>query len=635
MKLGMDDSKVIANKLYLVKGKAIHAFGARDEIWAIGHKGNDPLDFNGLKSLFQKANSKGIFMPFLSTSSITFREVKAKVNMHEMEIVGDPVKLLDNVYTFYEIAVFAYDAGILTDENGRKLLENLYESQRMKGEGKKSMTLKKVQEDARPKASMELQNKDVVIDLTAIEKQSQDLNMERARSSLVQSLSHGDRVLVQRVVEQEPVVVQTHDVENDSMFGIIETTVEGDLSYQVPGIGGEVEVNTENNGNVLGADDVELIAFNLEKEATEESINGWKSKASRYKSLVCTLLSQKKSLKESNVKLVRQGDLNEKKLAEFKTYSASEVLEGLKPSLAPLQQVLSQLGSLAGSVKEMESKMLEKLKENKDEIKEVSAEVCSGVETSQEQSNTVVHHLASRGLVNLGEVYDIPNALSAILEKVKSVADPQTPVLDDRNELEFFGNAENGVKRPMPVIVTRLDSGALDVPNAEDKVLHGTGGMHEGNAGAGQGVSVIQSNSVIMKVVTKSQGAGLLPTPPQYRSTELGYAATRNMAGEIQGKPEDLVTPRMDGHQEKILKGRNKFKQVMANIVATRKLGQHGSQSRITGIPTEVAIATESPVAPLSASTAVSRKLFSAGPNVSRPPPGFEPQQSAKKSRWN
>ena len=48
--------------------------------------------------------------------------------------------------------------------------------------------------------------------------------------------------------------------------------------------------------------------------------------------------------------------------------------------------------------------MLEKLKENKDEINEVSAEVCSGVET-----NTVVHHLASRGIVKLGEAYDIPN----------------------------------------------------------------------------------------------------------------------------------------------------------------------------------------------------------------------------------
>ena len=78
--------------------------------------------------------------------------------------------------------------------------------------------------------------------------------------------------------------------------------------------------------------------------------------------------------------------------------------------------------------------MLEKLKENKDEINEVSAEVCSGVET-----NTVVHHLASRGIVNLGEAYDIPNALSVILEKVKSVADPQTPFFDDRNALEFFG----------------------------------------------------------------------------------------------------------------------------------------------------------------------------------------------------
>ena len=151
----MEDSKVIEEKLYLCKGKEGTKIGTRDLIWAIGHKGKDGLDFNGLKSLFVKANKRGLFCPLLSTTSITWGEVQAKVELEVMQIEGDPFKLLDSVYTFYEIANFCYDAGVLTDKRGLELLETIHARGRESNQrGKGLLTLKDATETALPEARL-------------------------------------------------------------------------------------------------------------------------------------------------------------------------------------------------------------------------------------------------------------------------------------------------------------------------------------------------------------------------------------------------------------------------------------------------------------------------------------------------
>ena len=66
-------------------------------------------------------------------------------------------------------------------------------------------------------------------------------------------------------------------------------------------------------------------------------------------------------LTKDNLKLTRMNDLGQKKLAEYKCYSAAEVVDGIKPSLAPVQGIVANVGNLEKLVVDIGNKLMEKI----------------------------------------------------------------------------------------------------------------------------------------------------------------------------------------------------------------------------------------------------------------------------------
>ena len=62
---GIEDSMVVQGPLYLIKIKENGKYGARDLLWAIGQKMEEPLNFGGMKSLVEDINKKGLYTPKL------------------------------------------------------------------------------------------------------------------------------------------------------------------------------------------------------------------------------------------------------------------------------------------------------------------------------------------------------------------------------------------------------------------------------------------------------------------------------------------------------------------------------------------------------------------------------------------
>ena len=93
---GIEDSMVVQGPLYLIKIKENGKYGARDLLWAIGQKMEEPLNFGGMKSLVEGINKKGLFTPKLveQGASKTWGEVKGQVQLQAFEIVGSPTTLL-------------------------------------------------------------------------------------------------------------------------------------------------------------------------------------------------------------------------------------------------------------------------------------------------------------------------------------------------------------------------------------------------------------------------------------------------------------------------------------------------------------------------------------------------------------
>ena len=118
---------VLQGPLYLIKIKESKQYGARDLLWAIGQKMEEPLNFGGMKSLVEGINKKGLFTPKLveQGASKTWGEVKGQVQLQAFQIVGSPTTLFENVHSFYRILSFAYEAGILDNMEGHDMLENL------------------------------------------------------------------------------------------------------------------------------------------------------------------------------------------------------------------------------------------------------------------------------------------------------------------------------------------------------------------------------------------------------------------------------------------------------------------------------------------------------------------------------
>ena len=58
--IDMDPSVVFSGSVYLIQIKESVNYGARDLLWAIGTKLEEPLDYNGMKGLVKNSNGRGL-----------------------------------------------------------------------------------------------------------------------------------------------------------------------------------------------------------------------------------------------------------------------------------------------------------------------------------------------------------------------------------------------------------------------------------------------------------------------------------------------------------------------------------------------------------------------------------------------
>ena len=164
-----------------------------------------------------------------------------------------------------------------------------------------------------------------------------------------------------------------------------------------------------------GLDEIDRMMEGLEDEVTDESIRGWKDKAGVFQKLAKNLRAKVKNLEDENLKLVKASDLDKKRLHEFQSHSVTELIQGISPRLEPLEELKTGLLGLKEDMVAMEERLARKLQLRTEDVLESVEE--SKIARNSEHTN-VLRHLDSRGLVDKGSSYDIPEALGMILERM-------------------------------------------------------------------------------------------------------------------------------------------------------------------------------------------------------------------------
>ena len=164
--------------------------------------------------------------------------------------------------------------------------------------------------------------------------------------------------------------------------------------------------------------------WRLSRLVEEQCEQGWRIKCNRYKSLAETLRKSVETAAIANQKLIKITDANEMKLREFKTYAASEIIEGIKPQLGQVSSLSGKLDQVLGHVHQMNIDVGKKFEAIRVEVGELSAAIVTNSEAEHEHSNNIVRHLNSVGLVDEGVTFGVPAALRNILDILQASSLP-------------------------------------------------------------------------------------------------------------------------------------------------------------------------------------------------------------------
>ena len=121
-------------------------------------------------------------------------------------------------------------------------------------------------------------------------------------------------------------MVQAPPVVNNVNLAVDDMIVEAGSSYQVPQVGAEVELANQGDLFTNDMEEVDRLMEMMENEEGEDTNVMWNAKATRYKTMAYNLREKVKFLTKENEKITRINDLSQKKLNEYKIYSAAEVL---------------------------------------------------------------------------------------------------------------------------------------------------------------------------------------------------------------------------------------------------------------------------------------------------------------------
>ena len=584
----MDPSTLIKGKVHLVKIKESESFGAEDLLWGICLADQGLLDFMGFQGLAKRVNHRGFFAPILSRTCMKWGDILELVKRQEMGKIGSPITLFESPHSFKEMADFAYDMRVLTDPEGQAFLNDLtglkVEETAKKGAGKgKSKggkgAVKKVDraedvpgQSRQERLALAKRNAQMVVaeekcgvslDMNEIRSQSLQLHLAgigvglgQGQAQLVSghpdTITTNNDVLIVNVdtglVQREEVVVATPPGQSSVN---IEEIMESDTddSEEEP-IGDRDNSIGIGDGTEMDLGEIDRVFEGLQEA---ESVGGtWeecKKRCARYKSLTISLRKNVDELKKANQELVRAATVHQKQMREYKAYAAEEVIDGIKPSLAPVVAATKKLDTIKDGITALEENITGQVRSNTVEMKEISEEVCSVKEAGEKGIAGVLRTLSGHGLYDRSDSLDIPSAISEILRIVRSITAPSTPLLDDTNNNIGIKDIEKVDKST----AVQLDkNGSLTVlsnpvsSTAKEIEKEATTFQSKENRKSGE----VKSSKIFRPwggeqdkdTNTSNPGLGLLPTPLHFKHIEESYLGNRNQTPHT-GFPPKQVTP--------------------------------------------------------------------------------------------
>ena len=589
----MDPSVIIKGKVYLAKIKESESFGADDLLWGICLEEKGLLDFMGMQGLVKRVIRRGFFAPIISRTSMKWGKILELVKCQEMGKVGNPVTLFESPHTFKEFADFAYDMKILTEPEGQTFLNNLTDMNveestikdhpKSKVKGGKSATKKASNVKGKPNQNIQerlaLARKDaqmvvagqkgiISLDLTKLHSQAQELQLTDHGVGLGQGeaqlvYGHPDIMALKNNVitspgntvlqEHEEVVVISPAVSNNADEE--EGTEFTDNECEGEGAKGNDQNKVASTTRDMELEEIDVIIEELqEAETGSDTLEECKKRGARYKSLTISLRKKVEELKKANQELVRAATVHHKQMNEFKIYAAEEVVDGIKPILAPVAAITRKLDTINNEVKEMEKNINEQVKSNTVEMKEISEEVCSVKEAGDKGIASVLRTLSGHGLYSRKDSSDIPSAIMEILRLVRSMAQPSTPLLDDTD-----GNVGNTDQKqvslalscdPIPEIIkdtVKTEGGADNTNTKEASVSQQKQHAESQNPNitleSKPPVNIFRPWDVDQVNMSGNRGGlGLLPTPAEFKYIENSFQGTREMRA-CMGPPPTHETP--------------------------------------------------------------------------------------------
>ena len=311
-------------------------------------------------------------------------------------------------------------------------------------------------------------------------------------------------------------------------------------------------------------DEIDRVIEDLNQvEAGAGTLEECQKRGARYKALTISLRKKVDDLKKANEELVRTASIHQKQMREYKMYAAEEVVDGIKPSLAPVVAAAGKLDIIKNEITSMGKNITEQVKSNTVEIKEISEEVCSAKETGMKGTADVLRTMSIYGLYDRKDSSDLPSAIMEILSLVRSMTPSSTPLLADTDGNIAVTDQEHIGRNTFAQV---QEHGSLTVPDytpsnsvkdlgKERKDLEEKNGKNEeyssvsdvdGEASTtGQiqqtGVPIITaknkpSNDIFRPwavvqdgMSTNQGGVGLLPTPAEFKYIEESFKGTWDM----------------------------------------------------------------------------------------------------------
>ena len=530
------DDDIFAGKIYLVKIKREEEFTSEDFLWALCNVGKDNVDLEDFKNIVQKLNGLGLWNPCISMKPVKWKSLKNIVACKVLSVVGNPTLLLEEVNTFKQVLELAYGMGILTNIQGREILDGKNEEQLGFSSGStasQSRTLLDVLSGSSTRTNaikdMQEKSRDIISD---------------------QNNTKSGKVKFPAPVPALPVCGQGPSILSDKEQSVVEqfdfSSLESAGNAAPPGIPdeGSVEANdvvTTNShaggsaGGVNGAFDpskFNLDAIDNELAQLEASTGsdgaGMARQLARYKTIT-------KNLRESLVfscmtvqKYMRLVDARDMQLRDSSSYSANDVLTGLKPTLAKMEKV-------------MESCLARDIKFSADigavqsKLDDVRGAIESNATLATQESVNLVRHLGTFGMVDTGSTFDMPSAISAIYRTLN----------DDIAPAFKAGNVTTYVASQTPANPVE----AFLMPSGNVAAGHPLPGHKRAADGSGGAMAALhanqgpywQSQSVPPPNIGQDSLCGL---PPQYRDVSVNYLGVQQTPPQhIPPQPQHYSVP--------------------------------------------------------------------------------------------